>query len=136
LGNAVVRAALESMMRATEDDATPLIRRLARIQTRAALKGLDGVPATSGEGEKLREAVSTALATHDKAISVCPDSKLDANKDCPKCGAASNEGCRITALADAAFVHNARAALATPGAAPIGSDDADYSGYVDAGDAK
>lgn len=52
-----------------------------------------------------------ALEARDVRVSECPDTKLDPNKDCPRCGASSNEGCRITALADAGFVHAARAAL-------------------------
>lgn len=39
-GEGLIRKALESMMRATTDDATPIIRRLARVQTREALRAL------------------------------------------------------------------------------------------------
>jgi len=49
------RIALESMMRATEDDATPIIRRLARVQARAILDGK--VASDTGAG-LLREAIA------------------------------------------------------------------------------
>lgn len=64
-------------------------------------------PAAGGEVGRLRE----ALTARDKKAGECPDSKLDQAKDCPRCGASASEGCRITAIADAAFVHNARAVL-------------------------
>lgn len=71
------------------------------------------VPAISGEGEKLREAYYQGYK--DGAT----DSDGEADMECARDG-----------------YHDFLAALATPDAAPIGSDDADYSGYVDAGDAK
>lgn len=53
----------------------------------------------------------SALERRDRKAGECPDSKLDPDKECPRCGAMSNEGCRITVLADAVFVHDARKAL-------------------------
>lgn len=41
----LIRNALNSMLEATEDDATPIIRRLARVQARAALDTLASAPA-------------------------------------------------------------------------------------------
>lgn len=61
----------------------------------------------SGEGEVIREAPEA----RDRKVGECPDADLDPDKPCPRCQALSNEGCRLTILADAAFVHAARAAL-------------------------
>lgn len=50
----LIRNALNSMLEATEDDATPIIRRLARVQARAALDTLASAPAGDGvEDEKI-----------------------------------------------------------------------------------
>lgn len=51
MDKALVRNALKGMIRATDEDSTPIIRRLARIQTRAALESLDA-EAASGAGER------------------------------------------------------------------------------------
>lgn len=52
-GNGIAVRALESMMEATKDEATPIIRRLARVQARHALDTLATTPArnTSQIGE-------------------------------------------------------------------------------------
>jgi hypothetical protein len=52
------RIALESMMRATEDDATPIIRRLARVQARAILDGK--VASDTGAGLRPHERLQAA----------------------------------------------------------------------------
>lgn len=62
----------------------------------------------SDQGQLIR----AALDERDRKAKECPDAKLDPDKDCPRCGASSNQGCYVTALADAAFVHNARTILA------------------------
>lgn len=54
----LVRNALQGMIRATDDDSTPIIRRLARVQARAALANLDA-EAASGAGE--REAITRLI---------------------------------------------------------------------------
>lgn len=64
------------------------------------------------QGENILEQLRVALTLRDNRTGECPDSQLDPGKDCPRCGANSNEGCRITVLADATFVANVRAALA------------------------
>jgi hypothetical protein len=71
----------------------------------------------------LVERIEAALALHDLQCSKCPDKLLDPKKDCPRCGANSSDGCRLTALADAAFVHDVRNAVArTPLPAPPAKD--------------
>ena len=71
------------------------------------------VPANSGEGEKLREAIERA-----------------------KTRAWDVYGVKWHYLEEISRFELVFAALATPDAAPIGSVDADYSGYVEEGDAK
>jgi len=51
------------------------------------------------------------LEARDAKAAQCPDKKLDFDKACPRCGAMPNEGCPVTAIADAAFVSAARTAL-------------------------
>lgn len=74
------------------------------------------VPANSGEGEKLREAIRRALHC-TPSISTAGYHEARIVYDC-------GDPWEIL-----------REALATPDAAPIGSVDADYSGYVEEGDA-
>jgi len=132
----------------------------------AALAATPPVPATSGEGEKMREligAVQSAPVTDPRGTQcgVCK-SWFGATSAgyCATCirsfkvpnyppsgegggklrEAVVGAGKNAERRGGSVVIHGSDwlaivAALATPDAAPIGSDDADYSGYVEEGDA-
>lgn len=70
------RLALESMMRATDDGALPIIRRLARIQARHALAALASAPAGDGVFTAAEALCNSATddCTGKRTVTVDPDS--------------------------------------------------------------